>query len=181
MKAVLPEQTLRLAHPVARYHVYQGETNDCGPYCVAIVSNTLYRAHLVHADLLADELSRRGLPDRIPHWATTPWGVVSALRRLGLRAHWRLGQRMARLFTNLREDRMTIVVIGEPLRFVRHKWGGWAHYKILSSWEPGRGLGFVDPGTSHPTGMTWQTVDEFRRQWIWMGRQIIEVGGAGDA
>ena len=177
MKEIAPEHAMKLTHPLERFHVYQRSTNDCGPYCIAMVSNGLYRAPLVNAVALANELSQRGLPERIPGWATLPWGVVAAFRRLGLHARWRFGVRLTRLFDNLRQNLITIVALGEPLRFEARKWNGWSHYKILDAWEPDRGLGFVDPATSNPTGMTWQDIEEFRREWTWMGRQIIEVWG----
>jgi len=175
LKVIAPEYTVKLTHPLTRFHAHQGETNDCGPYCVAMVANGLYGMPLVRANMLAKELDQRGFPERIPEWLTLPWGLVKVLHRLGLRARWRLGVRPARLFDNLRADRITIVIVGEPLRFVKGQWAGWSHYKILSVWEPERGLGFVDPATTHPSGMTWQPFEEFCRQWTWMGRQIIEV------
>ncbi len=175
IKAVIPEQVVKLSHAVSRFHVHQKDSNDCGPYCVAMVSNALYQAPLVNAMALAEELSRRGFPERIPGWATLPWGVVASLRRLGLRARWRVGASLKRLFANLHQDCITIVIVGEPLRFVGRKWDGWSHYKIFDVWDPHQGLGFVDPVTSRADGMTWQPLDEFRRQWAWMGKQIIEV------
>lgn len=177
MKAVAPEYAMKVSYPLERFHAYQGDTNDCGAYCIAIASNSLYNMPLVNAAALASELSRRGLPDRIPGWVLFPWGVVGTFRRLGLRARWRVGARLPRLFDNVRRNLITIVILGEPLRFVNRKWEGWSHYKILTTWEPERELGFVDPATSNATGMTWQTLEEFRRQWTWMGRQIIEVWG----
>jgi hypothetical protein len=83
--------------------------------------------------------------------------------------------RLAQLYENLCTGRLTIVIVGEPLRFVKGKYGGWSHYKVLSTWEQGKGFGFVDPGTSRPDGMTWQTLDEFSRQWSAMGRQVVEA------
>ena len=79
------------------------------------------------------------------------------------------------MFTNLRQDCITIVIVGEPLYFEGRTWLGWSHYKILDAWNPERGLGFVDPAALRVSGMTWQLLDEFRRQWAWMGKQIIEV------
>lgn len=175
MKVWIPEAFIELPLPVARYHVHQRDTNDCGPYCVAMVSNALYGAPLVNAALLAEELDRRGFPERIPGWATLPWGAVASLRRLGLRARWRAGASLKRLFVNLRQNCLAIVIVGEPLRFVERQWQGWSHYKILVAWDPQWGLGFVDPFTSRADGMTWQQLDEFRHQWAWMGKQIIEV------
>jgi len=142
-----------------------------------MVTNTLYEGPFVNAEALSEELNRRGFPERIPDWATLPWGVVASLRRLGLRARWRLGGALRRLFTNLQQDRITIVMIGEPLYFEGRTWRGWSHYKILDAWDPERklNLGFVDPATANATGMTWQSLDAFRRQWAWMGKQMIEV------
>jgi len=175
MRVGIPEQAIKLSHAIARFHIYQRDTNDCGPYCVAMVTNALYGARFVHAEVLAEELSRRGFPERIPGWATMPWGIVAQLRRLGLRARWRVGAPFSDVFANLRQDLVTIVIEGEPLLFEGLKWRGWSHYKILDTWEPDRGLGFVDPGASDATGMTWQPLDVFRRQWVWMGKQLIEV------
>jgi len=175
MKAWLPEARTELSLPVARFHVHQRDSNDCGPYCVAMVANTLYEGPFVNAAALAHELDRRGLPERFPGWATLPWGAVASLRRMGLHARWHVGTSLKRLFANLRQNCLTIVIIGEPLRFVRRQWRGWSHYKILVAWSPDRGLGFVDPFTARADGMTWQSLDEFRRQWAWMGWQIIEV------
>lgn len=175
MKAVTPEKATHLALPVAHFHVHQRESNDCGPYCVAMVSNALYEVPLVKAAALAEALNERGFPQRIPGWATLPWGIVAALRRLGLRARWRVGASLTQVRANLCQERVMIVIIGEPLRFVRGVWRGWSHYKILVAWDPEHGLGFVDPAASHVGGMTWQSLDEFRRQWAWMGQQMIEV------
>lgn len=175
MKTEIPAVSVELSYPVGRYHVHQRDSNDCGPYCVAMVANTLYDGPFVNAAVLAAELDQRGFPERIPGWATLPWGVVASLRRLGLRARWRVGGSLKRLFANLRQNRLTIVIIGEPLRFVGRRWQGWSHYKILVAWQPDRGLGFVDPFTARADGMTWQSLDEFRRQWAWMGKQIVEV------
>lgn len=175
MKVVVPHEAVKLSCALDKWHIYQGNTNDCGPFCVTIVANGLYRAPLVNAHALAEELSRRGFPDRIPGWATLPWGMVRSLRTLGLEARWRFGVSFKRLFDNLRGAMVTIVIVGEPLRFQKGKYAGWSHYKVLYTWEPARGLGFVDPGTADASGMTWQTLEAFRREWNWMGRQIVEV------
>lgn len=175
MKVRLPEEFIELSLPVARFHVCQRDSNDCGPYCVAMVANTLYGASFVSAAVLAEELNHRGFPERVPGWATLPWGFVASLRRLGLCARWCMGASLKRLFTNLRSDRITVIVVGEPLYFEGRAWRGWSHYKILVAWNPQRRLGFVDPATSNATGKTWQSLDEFRRQWAWMGKQTIEV------
>ena len=47
--------------------------------------------------------------------------MVRSLRTLGLDARWRIGVSFERLFGNLRNDVTTVVIIGEPLRFVKRK------------------------------------------------------------
>jgi hypothetical protein len=175
VRLAVPQQSIELSLPLARYHVHQGNSNHCGPYCVAMAANALYGGPFVNAAALAEELNQRGFPERIPDWLTLPWGVLASLRRLGLRARWHSGTSLQRLFTNLRQDRITIVTVGEPLLFEGRAWRGWSHYKILDAWDPERGLGFVDPAATAAAGMTWQTLDQFRRQWAWLAWQSIEV------
>ena len=101
-----------MPYPMARWHVFQGDTNDCGPHCVAIITNTLYGAHRVHPEDIALDLNRRGFPDRIPGWATMPWGLVGVLKRQGLQARWRKGLSTGALYENLSLGRPTIVIVG---------------------------------------------------------------------
>lgn len=172
-------ESLRLAHPLSEWHQHQGQSNDCGPYCAAMIINTLRNAQMVDGTLLGQELShwrRFLLPARISGWATFPWGVVWALEREGLHARWRVFQSRARLYKNLREGISTIVIVGEPLRFSKQRrWQGWSHYKILYSWDPEKGWGFVDPAVPSSPGVSWQKDTAFWSHWRGMGRQIIEV------
>ena len=53
MKVIAPQQFVKLSFPVERYHVCQRDSNDCGPYCVAMVTNTLYEGPFVSAEALS--------------------------------------------------------------------------------------------------------------------------------
>lgn len=179
MSAPERKAAVNMALPLERWHKYQGQTNDCGPFSVAIVANALLAGEVVQPQALAQEMDARGLPERIPGWVMFPWALAFAFRRLGLRARWRVGAREARLWRNLRAGVATIVVLGQPLRFEGRHWKGWSHYKVLRAWEPERGWSFVDPGGR--ANISWQPEAEFLRQWSTMGRQIIEVQSQPEA
>ncbi len=171
----------QLSPPLPKWHVHQGETNDCGPFCAAIVANALRDAPVVSAPALARELERAPrdlhhiLPDRIKGWATFPWGVVHALRKLGFQARWQMGASLERLRENLEHDRVSIVIVGEPFAFEGGKWQGWAHYKVLYAWDPEEGWAFVDPAASEKQVFSYQDTEAFERQWKQVGRILIEV------
>lgn len=204
--AVTPDLSgvsLRLSKPVYRYHQYQGYTNDCGPTSVAITVNTLLGDRVLEGPDVAKEMSRlafawRPFPHivvpRIPRWATFPWGIVYYLRKRGFRARWRPFGTLERLERNLRADRLTMVILGEPWRWSRvqtdalwpwKRWAytGWAHVKILFGQLPGRGFLFVDPGYARAFnaerleyhGLFWQNEETFMRQWRNLLRILIEV------
>lgn len=183
---------LRLTRPVYRYHEYQGRTNDCGPMSVAIAVNALLGQRALEGAAVAKEMGRvifewRPLPHmvvpRIRNWATFPWGIVHYLQKKGFRARWRPFGSLERLDRNLRADRMTMVVLGEPWRWENWAYSGWAHVKILFGHVPGRGLLFVDPGAARSPktdrlehhGLFWQDEDTFMRQWRNLLRIFIEV------
>lgn len=169
-------------YALGEWHVYQGATNDCGPYCAALAANTLLASPALDPVALARRMARpaRLLPDRIPGWATFPWGVTRVLRGLGLRARWQLGARPADLRAQLARGSVTIVMVGQPWRIRQGRWRGWAHYKALCGWDPQRGWAFIDPGK--PTGEpVWQTPARFAREWAALGRQLIEVWRECDA
>lgn len=175
MKTPSWDQNVKLAHPLERWHVYQGQSNNCGPTCVSIVGNALRDEGVVEAQSLAAEMDRRGFPDRIPGWATFPWALAGEFRRLGLQSRWRIALAEARLLQNLHTGIATVVILGEPLRFKGKRWQGWSHYKVLYAWDPQKGWAFVDPGSQKPGGVEWQKADSFRQQWTGMGRQVVEV------
>lgn len=183
----------RLRKPVYRHHQYQALTNDCGPTSLAIAANALLGCEELSGAMVAQEMNRLGLawrafpylaPSRIPGWATFPWGIVHHLRRQGISARWRLFGTVDGLRRNLIDDRITIVTIGEPLRWNGTEYQGWAHVKVVFGYVPGRGFLFVDPAvdrSDNPTrleyhGLSWQPEDEFKRQWRNLLRIYVEVG-----
>jgi hypothetical protein len=178
-KALTKVWAKRMPQPIPNWHVYQGNTNDCGPYCATIAANALRDADVLDAPTLARAMEdapkdmKRLLPSRVSGWATFPWGIVYALRQLGFKARWRLGASLNRLEKNLERGRVSIVIVGDPLNFHEGRWAGWAHYKILYAQHPVEGLAFVDPMA--PEVYSFQDVDTFKEEWTWMGRNIIEV------
>jgi len=204
--AVTPDLSgvpLRLTRPVYRYHQYQGYTNDCGPTSVAMAVNALLGRRELEGPVVAEEMSRvafewKPFPHlvvpRIPKWATFPWGIAHYLRKKGFRARWGPFGTLERLERNLRADRLTMVVMGEPWQWKRaaadalwpwKKWTytGWAHVKILFGRLPGRGFLFVDPGYQRSTrahelehhGLFYQDEETFLRQWRNLLRIYVEV------
>jgi hypothetical protein len=173
----------QLKHPLPKWHSFQGSMKDCGPYAVATVANALYDTKVVDPKSLARDLEGppavRGmlLPARFAGWATMPWGVVGALRQLGLHARWRVMASTERLLRNLDENRATIVVIGEPLDFRKGKYAGWSHYLSLYGWDPEEGWSFVDSSAPKRRVFSSWADAEFRDLWTRMGRQVIEVWG----
>jgi hypothetical protein len=165
---------------VPEWHVNQGNSNDCGPFCVTMVVNGLRDAPLVNPEQLARTMEagygdRHYLfPQRIKGWATFPWGVVNAFRREGLNARFCLGVSIARLQRNLDIDRPTIVIVGKPLAFRKGKYAGWSHYKIVYAYD-GEEWAFVDPAAQTNVVYSYQDTATFKKQWTAMGRIIIEV------
>ncbi len=185
-KKPLPElqkSSLKLALPLQDWHVYQGNSNDCGPFCVAIVSNTLRQHREVEAETLARALEaplkRAALPSRVAGWATFPWGVVRAFKMQGLAARWRVLAAEQQLWDNLERNVATVVIVGEPLYFQGRRWHPWSHYKVLYGWDAAQGWVFVDPASNRKDGLSWHEPAAFRREWSWMGRQLIEVQTPG--
>jgi len=167
--------------PLHKWHIHQGNTNDCGPFSATIAANALRDALVLDAPTLArameraPEDKRRIIPARIKGWATFPWGVVYALRKMGFKARWRMGASLNRLQRNLDRGRVSIVIVGDPLNFKDGVWRGWAHYKVLYAWDPDEGWAFVDPAAREEEVFSYQEPDEFAEQWTWMGRHLIEV------
>ena len=175
----------QLSQPLPRWHRHQGSSNDCGPYCAMIVTNGLLDRDAVDGDVLGREmegsLALRGslIPARIKGWATFPWGVAGVLRRQGFKVRWRPMAALRDLYANLNRGRPTIVIVGEPLRFVDGKYGGWSHYKVLYAWDPDEGFAFVDPASADGVAFSYQDEATFVTQWRAMGRQMIEIWDAG--
>jgi len=171
--------TYYLRTPVYRYHQHQGDTNDCGPTSLAIAANALLGEERFEGARVAEEMNDlafevRPFPHfvvrRIRNWATFPWGIVHYLRQQDIAAHWSPLGTVKRLHRNLLADRITIVMVGEPLRWEGGRYRGWAHAKVLFGYTPGQGYVFVDPGYRRRTddansweyhGLFWQKESEF--------------------
>jgi hypothetical protein len=170
----------QMKKPLPKWHVHQGNSNDCGPFCVTMIVNGMRDADIVNPEQLArkmeSSISDRQylLPQRIKGWATFPWGVVNALKELGYDARWQIGTSIERLKLNLDADRPTVVVIGEPLAYRNKKYVGWSHYKILYAYDDEE-WAFVDPLARPGVIYSYQDMESFKKQWSNMGRIIIEV------
>lgn len=171
---------IRAAHSerVLSCHRFQGDSNDCGPFTVAMLVEGL-TGRGVDPSILARELDRprwrglwRALPllRRIPGFATFPWGLVDALRQHGMRARWQRGGDEAELRGWLKASLGVVVLYGG--------WSPrpWAHYVVLLAEDPERGWGVADPG--RPTAaLRWIDRDSFARRWRRMGRVAVIAGG----
>jgi hypothetical protein len=187
---------LAAPQPVYRYHAYQGDTDNCGPYAVAIAANAYLGEARFDPLQVAQAMNRPLFKARpLPHWVlvrrpngpSLPWGMAAFLtERLGApaRCRWRCDEPLLR--RNLQQGLLTIVFIGDPLRFERGRYRGWAHAKVLYGVDPARGYAFVDPG--HPRdpdepwaahGIFWQAREEFLAGWHRVLRPIVVVGGEG--
>ncbi len=184
---------LVLPQPAYRYHAYQGDTNNCGPYSVAIAANACLGEARFDPLEVAKGMNRPLFKARpLPHWVllrlpggpSLPWGMAAYLaERLGIpaRCRWRCDE--AHLQGNLAAGLLTIVFIGDLLRFERARYRGWAHAKVLYGYDPARGYAFVDPGYARnpadpwgALGIFWQTREDFVAGWRGMLRAAITVG-----
>lgn len=151
-------------------HQYQGSSNDCGPYCIAIAVNALKNGRL-DGHKLGEKMNGwvwRGplpIPRRITGWATLPWGVADELRQQGLRAYWRPFSTQENLRRNLAKKDIQIVVIGDLKSM-------WAHYMLLVAYHPQNGWGFVNPAYDVKKTF-WMEKNKFIEQWQALGRQVI--------
>jgi hypothetical protein len=152
-------------------HQFQGNSNDCGPFCAAIALSALNRKADGYS--LGKDLNKiqwkRGFPKirRIPNWATFPWGLVDLFTRNGLFARWRPFNTQARLLKNLENDMINIVIIGGLIPL-------WAHTMILVAHNADTKWGFVNP--ANPSGDTyWIENNDFIYKWTVMGRLIVEI------
>ncbi len=151
--------------------LYQGRTNDCGPFALAAAATSLLGTTVPPFDA-----ARRLRLYRVPFLgATLPWGFVSAARALGLmaRGHW-LGRP---------EDLKRAVDGGTVAAVIVHPtdWRGipWyaLHYRLVVGYRddpalPGGGeLYFACSGTPAPAfsdsrpGNVAVTYARFRAQW----------------
>lgn len=157
-------------------HQYQGKTNNCGPYCAAITAKALgvQNAEGLKFTNSLNAFRWKGiLPifQRIPHSATMPWGTTHLLQLLNLKTRWKPFASEYELMTNLQNDVVQIVIVGEwrPI---------WAHYMILAAYDAVKGFGFIDPAYKDST-IHWYKPSEFAKLWRQYGRNLIRVFPAG--
>jgi hypothetical protein len=189
----LSELQYHLQKPVYSYHQYQGNSNNCGPTSIAIAANAYLGRHIFQGDQIAQELNNWWLKfpalilPRIWDWATFPWGMVQYMHSQHLPARWSLLGNVERLRRNLLEERITIVVVGEPFSWQETRYTGWGHAKVLFGYTPGQGYLFVDPGCTGDSsladawqryGLVWQDECEFEKQWRNFLGIYVEVGGS---
>lgn len=157
-------------------HQCQERSNDCGPFCAAMVINALtpYRVDPV---ALGRAMARPRwgavlgvLPviRRVPGSATFPWGMVDVLRAHGLNARWRALGTREDIKRDLARGHVFIPIVGA------YRPRPWAHYMVLLAHDPVHGWGFADPETRHGR-LSWRPDAKFARQWGAYGRIVIEV------
>ncbi|MCE7937988.1 MAG: hypothetical protein DYG90_05200 [Chloroflexi bacterium CFX6] len=157
-------------------HRCQERSNDCGPFCAAMVINALTPYDVDPVDLgRAMARPRWGamlgvlpLVRRVPGSATFPWGMVDVLRAHGLNARWRVLGTRAGLARGLAAGHVFIPIVGA----LRPR--PWAHYMVLLAHDPVQGWGFADPESRHGR-LSWRSDATFARQWGTYGRITVEV------
>lgn len=177
-------------NPIYLYHQYQGKTNNCGPMSLAISMNAYVHKETFKGENIANQLDHwiKHFPKlvipRISNWATFPWGLVQYLRYQKIPGKWSFSGSLEKLKENIRREIITMVVIGEPLRWTNRKYDGWSHIKVLYGNSPGYFF-FVDPANQKTTrssnelsdsGIYKQSEDEFLKFWKKMFRIYIELG-----
>jgi hypothetical protein len=194
------------------WHQYQGDnTNDCAAFSIAIVGNAFLNRPQFDGFTVAREMERpTWVTSPLPHLtlrkikgsASLPWGVSGYLQSQQIPAKLNWFASVDHLLRNIRDDRFTIVILGDLLK-------GWGHAKVLYGYEPPapataghavptslgeassgpeteprpqQGFYFVDPGypkeysrPHQPLGVFWQDENEFKQQWSSLFRILIEV------
>jgi len=155
-------------------HQFQGQSNDCGPYCTATLLNLILNTQ-IQGETLAQEMNKiswKGpflLIKRIKNWATFPWGIVEEFKIKGVPARWSPFTNPDSLYANLVRNSHTIIIIGEL------KPKAWAHYLILTAQDHEKGWGFVN--SAKPAAeIDWIPSAQFDQQWNAYGRISIIVG-----
>jgi hypothetical protein len=174
--------TERHGRSLTSYHLFQGDTDDCGPHVVTMAVNFWHGEDRLNVADVVRAMNRPrvgvGFPPlvirRIPNWATFPWGIADMLRQHSIPARWRLFATEDHLRRALREDRLLMPIYGEPLRRQEGHWRGWSHVALLIGWNAAsEDYVFVD-STRHSAPVTMQRA-EFMRKWRNMGRLLIET------
>jgi hypothetical protein len=177
-------------NPIYKYHQYQGKTNNCGPTCLAISMNAFIHEFAFNGEHIANELNHwskhfpKLIIPRISDWVTFPWGLVQYLKYQNIPGKWSLFGSTDKLIENIKNETITMVIIGEPVRWTNGKYDGWSHIKVLYGYSPGNFF-FVDPAYQKNTGINReysdsgiyrQSEEEFQKLWKNMLMIFIELG-----
>jgi hypothetical protein len=159
-------------------HQYQGRSNDCAPYSLAMALNGTTSA-LVDGDWLARAMEglrwhgRRPVLYRLLGAATFPWGMVAVLRSYGLDAFWQPLSSPDYLLGGLARGDILFPILGA--------WRpAWAHASVLLAYDPVRGWGLADPARQGRE-LLWRPDPEFRRLWRAYGRTVVVARRRGHA
>jgi hypothetical protein len=157
---------------ICRYHEFQGNTNDCGPFAIAMAVS-LFRGlpHYVEGKAVAHWMNRYPLLARIPGWATFPWGVAWFVRRkFDIHARLSVLTSEESLFENLERGRITIVAMGWRV----HHWLMQGHFALLYGRDD-EAVVFLN--SADVNCLTRMSTEEFRKKWRFLGRIMITIGG----
>ena len=166
---------------------YQGTSNDCAPYCVAMALNAYKGTDKFRGEEVAAQMNLMALlpatpgnellpllprlPGRVPGWATFPWGMVDYLRAQGVPAGWHPFATEEELLRNIGQNQLTIIIVGD----IGGKSGTWAHAMIVWRYDATtRTYYFVDPaakgGELYPLPR-----GEFLEQWSTWWNILVEL------
>lgn len=147
---------------LTRFHRYQRDTNDCGPYAATIAANGLRGGFVYDPEKTAREMRYRW-----PNGVTPPWAMTDWLRRQGFKA--RVTRKMSKWhLTGCFPCRLgvRIVMVGGWHPF-------WIHWKCVESFDLATGIwSFVD--SAYPVPVSNENMATFLKEWNpW--RLVIEA------
>jgi len=157
---------------IKKSHLFQEKSNNCGPFCVAVILKAMRNLETNGIDLseAINKVRWAGIVPiirRIPDWATFPWGLVDLFRQYKVKSKWRVFCTKDNLEKIISKGEIAIVLIGSWKQ-------KWSHYKILVSLDHQLGYGFIDPGIEG-SYVSWQNEVDFMKQWKFLFNTIIEV------
>ena len=158
--------------PLQKFHQYQGQTNNCGPYTIATIL-PLFGFEGISGDYLAKHFNQlasingRYFPGRIGGSATFPFGLVRVLKHYHIYAQWEIFYNRNLLISRIPTNKLQIVLLSDI--FKMH-----AHYLIIVAYDEKLGMGFIDPAFPN-SAIHWIIEDTFRRKWGQLGRNCILI------
>ncbi len=156
---------------ICSYHQFQGDTNDCGPFAVAMAVSMLRQTpRYADGKSVARWMNRYPLLARVPGWATFPWGMAWFVRRkFGIPAKLSIFAKEESLQENVERGRITIVVMGWRPR----RWTLQAHFALLYGYDA-KAVTLLDSANLHC--LTTMGMEEFLRKWRFLGRIMVTIG-----